>query len=322
MTRRHRKLYKPSRLVGNNLCFFKEFYAFRRSRAKSRTANPSAYNGTSGSEEVYESIMESIESSNSLAFPHHNTGKMNKVSSADSLLTMIRNTASNKMSSSTPSSPQLSETGDALSSGYPTPLSTPDTPNGSFLSLQSGKPCAKEKTKQGSQIQVSVLNPLNPKKNQESFDNPERDEQSSIETPAITLEVPTFNFGKCLSPIKELPKETSQEINSAPAQESLKFVKGEKERRKYSSLESETCYQEKKLNRDAKLVSSQTKSFENEDKKEYQCTASHEKSAFLGGKKVVMKQEKIEELCSPTFLGFKEDETPIQRSRYQSIEIA
>ena len=173
----------------------------------------SNYNGTSGSEEVYESSMESIESSNSfalkplsaLSLPPQNKNKLNKVSSADSLLSMIRNLASNKLSTSTPSSPQLSETGDALSSGYPTPLSTPDTPNGSFLSMQTGKNAAKEKTKQGSQIYVCVLNPLDPKKNQESCENPESEKQSSVELPTISLEVPTFNYGKCLSPIKELP---------------------------------------------------------------------------------------------------------------------
>ena len=172
---------------------------------------PSIYN-TSGSEEVYESSMESIESSSSFAlkplsalhFPLQSQGQMSKVSSADSLLTMIRNIAANKMSASTPSSPQLSETGDALSSGYPTPLSTPDTPHGSFLSLQAGRAVAREKPKQGSQIHVSVLNPLSPKKGQDN-DDPGGEQESSTEPPTITLEVPTFNYGKCLSPIKELP---------------------------------------------------------------------------------------------------------------------
>ena len=178
-----------------------------------KNLKPTHYNGTSGSEEVYESSLESIESSNNLAlkplsglqYPQHNKGGMNKVSSADSLLTMIRNIAANKLSASTPSSPQLSENGDALSSGYPTPLSTPDTPNGSFLSLQANRTGSKEKSKQGSQIHVSVLNPLSPKKSQDSCEDLEGKQQSSIEQPTITLEVPTFNYGKCLSPIKELP---------------------------------------------------------------------------------------------------------------------
>ena len=43
--------------------------------------------------------------------------KMSKISSADSLLTMIRNLASSKMSISSPSSPQLSDNGDMASSG-------------------------------------------------------------------------------------------------------------------------------------------------------------------------------------------------------------
>ena len=97
---------------------------------------PSCYNGTSGSEEVYESSLESIESSNNLAlkplsglqFPPHNKGGMNKVSSADSLLTMIRNIAANKLSASTPSSPQLSEDRNSVKDskdGERSPLLTP-----------------------------------------------------------------------------------------------------------------------------------------------------------------------------------------------------
>ena len=47
---------------------------------------------------------------------------------------MIKNLASNRLSTSTPSSPQLSENGDGgsfggSSGGYPTPLTTPDTPS-------------------------------------------------------------------------------------------------------------------------------------------------------------------------------------------------
>jgi hypothetical protein len=56
--------------------------------------------------------------------------KLQKISSADSLFTMIKNLAANRLNTSTPSSPQMSEAGDYLSSsGLPTPLTTPDTPN-------------------------------------------------------------------------------------------------------------------------------------------------------------------------------------------------
>ena len=49
--------------------------------------------------------------------------KMSKISSADSLLSMIRNLASSKMSISSPSSPQLSDNGDMASSGRTTNFS-------------------------------------------------------------------------------------------------------------------------------------------------------------------------------------------------------
>ena len=158
--------------------------------------------------------MESIESYNNISLrplsglhlQSHGQGqrnKMAKISSADSLLSMIRNIASSKISISSPSSPQLSDNGDIASSGYPTPLSTPDTPNGSFISLHHA---TKDKSKTGSQIMVSVLNPLNPKKSIEGQDKPSLDSQSSSEgPPTITLEVPSFNYGKCLSPIREMP---------------------------------------------------------------------------------------------------------------------
>ena len=95
--------------------------------------------------------------------------------------------------------------------GYPTPLSTPDTPNGSFLSLHSSsKNGTKEKCQNGSQIMVSVLNPLNPKKSEGGQQENSSQRQESVDTsdlgpPTITLEVPSFNYGKCLSPIREMP---------------------------------------------------------------------------------------------------------------------
>ena len=101
---------------------------------------------TSGSEDLYESSMESIESNSAttgltlhpLSALNHNQSnnaaskKLQKISSADSLMSMIKNLAATRMSTSTPSSPQLSDNGDGSpgisSGGFPTPLTTPDTP--------------------------------------------------------------------------------------------------------------------------------------------------------------------------------------------------
>lgn len=195
---------------------------------------------TSGSEDLYESSMESIESNNAttgltlhpLSALNQNTGngssthhskKLQKISSADSLMCMIKNLAANRLSTSTPSSPQLSDNGDNISSGgFPTPLTTPDTPCANAKNIFS--PRSKEQKKQlvrkisssdlgaggsvssspsmsptrgSSQIMVEVLDPLNPRKGEESV--------PSCAAPTITLEVPGFSFSKCLSPIKELP---------------------------------------------------------------------------------------------------------------------
>lgn len=49
---------------------------------------------------------------------------------------------------------------------------------------------------------VEVLDPLNPRKDQ---DQNGESKASTCSAPTITLEVPGFSFGKCLSPIKELP---------------------------------------------------------------------------------------------------------------------
>lgn len=102
---------------------------------------------TSGSEDLYESSMESIESNNANCgltlhplsalnssassangVAANGKHKLHKISSADSIMSMIKNLASNHLSTSTPSSPQLSDYGDGASSGFPTPLTTPDTP--------------------------------------------------------------------------------------------------------------------------------------------------------------------------------------------------
>ena len=57
---------------------------------------------------------------------------------------------------------------------------------------------------------VSVLNPLNPKKSDggQQENDSQRQESGEISDhglPTITLEVPSFNYGKCLSPIREMP---------------------------------------------------------------------------------------------------------------------
>ena len=181
---RNRKMYKPTRRNRNKKPFRAESF--------------SGYIGTSGSDiSMCESSMESIESyNNNIGARGKQSLKMTKISSADSLLSMIRNIASSKLSISSPSSPQLSDNGDLASSGFPTPLSTPDTPNGSFLSLHHAKP--------GSQIMVSVLSPHNTHK--DSQDSSQSEQSNAADNqPTITLEVPSFNYGKCLSPIREMP---------------------------------------------------------------------------------------------------------------------
>ena len=62
--------------------------------------------------------------------------------------------------------------------------------------------------------QVEVVDPLNPKKSEATSNSSTSVLVASTTSnggsggcgnPTITLEVPTFSFGKCLSPIKELP---------------------------------------------------------------------------------------------------------------------
>ena len=122
-------------------------------------------------------------------------------------------------------------------------------------------------------------------------------------------------------------KETSHQIKSAPPQESCKFIKRETDIRKYSSLEYETSYQLKNLHRESKLALSKHGSCESENNSGHNdnsvsgiLTTQQDKSHFLGGKKVVMKQEKIEMPDSPDLLGFPEKGISTQRSKYQNIE--
>ena len=162
--------------------------------------------------------------------------KLQKLSSADSLFSMIRNLASSNKNTSTPSSPQFSDINDIISSGFPTPLTTPDTPTGKkagVLYSPRGKDGSTNSVKKkresvpssGSsspasspirnQIMVEVVDPFNPRKDLGDHPQAEPDSLAGSSTslssasssqPTITLEVPGFSFGKCLlSPIKELP---------------------------------------------------------------------------------------------------------------------
>ena len=160
--------------------------------------------------------------------------KLHKLSSADSLFSMIRNLASSNKNTSTPSSPGFSDINDRISSGFPTPLTTPDTPTGQKSGVLYS-PRAKDSTvfvkkkresvpSSGSsspasspirnQIMVEVVDPFNPRKDVSGELQAEPDSlagsttslsSASSSQPTITLEVPAFSFGKCLSPIKELP---------------------------------------------------------------------------------------------------------------------
>ncbi len=205
------------------------------------TAPPPCFLGGSGgsSEEVFESSLESIDSTNNswrpsvassggaalspnkLAFgygPGNGGGgggggdadrrHLEKIASADSLLAMIRagnaQLGQQSLPASTPSSPQLSDGG----GGCATPLTTPDTPPTAF-----GSPAAVHQS-----IKVEV------------YDHPDSDSDHSPGTlspssgpnagagatataagaaaggSSLMLEVPSgFLYGKCLSPIKELP---------------------------------------------------------------------------------------------------------------------
>ena len=158
--------------------------------------------------------------------------KLQKLSSADSLFSMIRNLASTNRNTSTPSSPQFSDINDIISSGFPTPLTTPDTPTGKKSGLiysprpKDGNVKKKRESVPSSgssspasspirnQIMVEVVDPFNPRKDSLDHPHPEPDSlagsttslsSASSSQPTITLEVPGFAFGKCLSPIKELP---------------------------------------------------------------------------------------------------------------------
>ena len=253
---------------------------------------------TSGSEDLYESSMESIESNNAttgltlhplsaLNQPNANGAgghnkKLQKISSADSLMSMIKSLAANRLSTSTPSSPQLSENGDNISSGgFPTPLTTPDTPCASAKNIFSPRSKEQKKlvrkisssdmaggsvssspsmspTRASSQIMVEVLDPLNPRKDQESGD---KSAPNSV-APTITLEVPGFSYGKCLSPIKELPSPMPTPIPSP-----IPFQRTKSSQEELSSSSSSSGKSSSHRKAAASLLSSRRSSFTNFCKK-------------------------------------------------------
>ena len=262
-TRQGRKLFRSKRKhhSGQGQNQLSAYY----NHSKRKLHNSGSVNGSSEDAAGCESSLESIESSSVLTLrplsalspntgqetgqdpdnpiaSHHTqqqqqqltspklSNKLQKISSADSLFSMIKNLAatSNKLNTSTPSSPQFSELDGMVSSGFPTPLTTPDTPNANKpimfsprakdhfkkrdslnLACGSGNPSPMSSPAtspiRSSQIMVEVVDPLNPKRDKEDDEGPVVVTTSAGGNPTITLEVPAFQFGKCLSPIKELP---------------------------------------------------------------------------------------------------------------------
>lgn len=214
-TRRARKLLRSARIQSK-----------RKHNHPALSHQPNAFLSGNSTEEVYESSMESIESSSNLYIKpplsalSPNARHLQKIASADSLLSMIKTLAApqnTKPHSSMPSSPQLSdEKGLEPASGFPSPLNTPDT----LSSFSIGSPRRDSRkdsllsqesslTVCGTQVMVEV-----------HADQPDSDSDSTLgqgqaqgsgSSPGVgnpggmTLEVPGFHYGKCLSPIKELP---------------------------------------------------------------------------------------------------------------------
>lgn len=96
-------------------------------------ANGAAATGAATAEPEKQNQLTAAAAASSSSSSPKLSSKLQKISSADSLFSMIKNlTASNasKLNTSTPSSPQFSELEwNLASSGFPTPLTTPDTPN-------------------------------------------------------------------------------------------------------------------------------------------------------------------------------------------------
>ncbi|XP_069169023.1 uncharacterized protein [Procambarus clarkii] len=174
--------------------------ARRSPRRSPRIRHTQRYSG-SGSEEVMETpdvsssemtpdppkrlltVKSSSSPSSKTSSPQSRT-KMVKISSADSLLAMIKNFGGSGRPSSNPSSPHGSEFDD--SSSHPSPSTTPTTP-------QKALPQKQDTLTVPGALQVQV----------QSAGGSGGSTQHS--GPVITLEVPTNDQHRCLSPITELP---------------------------------------------------------------------------------------------------------------------
>ncbi|XP_040567623.1 uncharacterized protein [Lepeophtheirus salmonis] len=214
--RRQSSLSKSRKLVRSNRITTSKPPTF--CSTKKTRSFPLSYGITSASEDVHESSIESIDSCSPstlcavtkeggvLSINKKPTNHLLKISSADSLISMIRSLTVNRNAVSTPSSPQLSNDGGDWGNEETT---NNDTKNPSISSHGS----LKLHRDSGSlhQIQVEVVNhqPSDKKDNlvnsagnisvTASTTSPSNAAQS------ITLEVPNFQYGQLLSPIKELP---------------------------------------------------------------------------------------------------------------------
>ncbi|CAB4065120.1 unnamed protein product [Lepeophtheirus salmonis] len=214
--RRQSSLSKSRKLVRSNRITTSKPPTF--CSTKKTRSFPLSYGITSASEDVHESSIESIDSCSPstlcavtkeggvLSINKKPTNHLLKISSADSLISMIRSLTVNRNAVSTPSSPQLSNDGGDWGNEETT---NSDTKNPSISSHGS----LKLHRDSGSlhQIQVEVVNhqPSDKKDNlvnsagnisvTASTTSPSNAAQS------ITLEVPNFQYGQLLSPIKELP---------------------------------------------------------------------------------------------------------------------
>ncbi|XP_059098471.1 mucin-2-like [Tigriopus californicus] len=205
-SKRAKKLLRSSRIPSK-----------RKHSLNLQSNNHGPQNGYSGSEEQFESSMESLESS-CTSFPMRSMSMLSpgsakqarhlhKISSADSLLSMIKSLAAqkgNNHAASTPSSPQLSVdgSGGVVDSALSSPINPPETLQTLSQSNSPRRDNRKECSQSaGHQIKVEI------------HDHPPED-SSTPTTPTnaqsgnpgvMSLEVPGFHYGKCLSPIKELP---------------------------------------------------------------------------------------------------------------------
>lgn len=200
-TKRAKKLLRSSRIPSK-----------RKHSLNLQNNNNGPQNGYSGSEEQFESSMESLESS-CTSFPMRSMSmlspgsakqarQLHKISSADSLLSMIKSLTAQKgnHASSTPSSPQLSVDGGG-ESAISSPINPPETPQALGQGSSPRRDNRKESSQSGHQIKVEIHD--HPP--EDSSPNTPTNAQGGGNSGVMSLEVPGFQYGKCLSPIKELP---------------------------------------------------------------------------------------------------------------------